>query len=208
MESCSDSDIGNKPTKNGKKRCCNLHSHWPHSTLNNKMLLDMVVLRKFRIFKAQRTNPQNFISKVRLTISLQGNPLLWIPLVTSCGEIFWLIVSCEMCSFHLGSTFTIRTCLNANGKEQRHNYTVWNALVQKLKSCDDHFGLAINSGSRMQTVVFVLRTFLEPKTPQNWSCYTLLDLCCDMCTTAWLTCLCTQLQMRKCVSPRLDTTIF
>ena len=54
-----------------KKRCCNLHSHWPDSTLNNKMLLDMtthVVLRKFGIFKAQKTNPKNFISKVRLTI--------------------------------------------------------------------------------------------------------------------------------------------
>ena len=56
-----------------KKRCCNLHSHWPDSTLNNKMLLDMtthVVLRKFGVFKAQKTNPKNFISKVRLTISV------------------------------------------------------------------------------------------------------------------------------------------
>ena len=58
-----------------------------------------------------------------------------------------------------------------------------------------------------QPATGVMQTFLEPKAPQNSSWCTVLDLCCDMCTTAWLTCLCTQLQMRKCV-PRLDTRFF
>jgi hypothetical protein len=40
------------------------------------------------------------------------------------------------------------------------------------------------------------------KAPQNWSWYTLFDMCCDMCTTAWLTCLCTQLQNAEmCFTP-------
>ena len=52
--------------------------------------------------------------------------------------------------------------------------------------------------------VLHLRTFLEPKAPQNSSWCTLLDLCCVMCTTTWPTCKCTQLQMRKWLAPRFN----
>ena len=57
--------------------------------------------------------------------------------------------------------------------------------------------------------IFLFRAFfVEPKAPHNSFWCTLLGFRFDMCTSAWLSKVCTQLQMRKCVSPRPDVRLF